>query len=157
MLIIVSIIFIVIGWNNLVLMFLKLNSGKNIVRIIKEVKKIGCVIFLVVIVISLVGGLCWLCFIFKCLNIFFIIIIELFISMLMVIVIFFNDIKLVDKLSYVIIFNVKLIEIGIDSNIKNVVFKFNKNSVNIMIINIKVKSSVLIIVCIVWLISFVWL
>lgn len=51
--------------------------------------------------------------------------------------------------------SVNLIDIGIDSNINKVVWIFIKNSVSIMIINIKVSNSVCIIVLIVCFISVV--
>lgn len=116
--IMVKMMFIVIGWNNFVLIFLKLNNGVNMIKIIEVVKKMGWVIFLFVFCRCNLM-LCLLCFIlcgfvlevgicffidfecvvlglFKCLNIFLIIIIELFISILIVIVMLFSDIRFVE-------------------------------------------------------------
>lgn len=175
----VNIILIVIGWNNFVLMFLKLNKGMNIIRIMVVVKKIGRVIFLFVFcnckvilcvlwdefngllfLICLFNCFLWLCLVLvwvKCLNMFLIIIIELFISMLIVIVMFLSDIRLVESLNYDMIIKVILIEIGIEIRIKNVVCRFIKNKVRIIIINMNVNISVFIIVFMVWVIKLVWL
>lgn len=152
---------IVIGWKSLVFIFLKLNKGVKIIRIIDVVKKIGLVIFFFVSFIDDLKDWGFLCefevLVFNCLKIFLIIIMELFINILIVIVILLSDIKFVDSFMKVMMVNVIVIVIGMVISIRNVVFMFIKNRVRMMVIKIKVMVNVLIMVEIVFLIRFVWL
>lgn len=152
---------IVIGWKSLVFIFLKLNKGVKIIRIIDVVKKIGLVIFFFVSFIDDLKDWVFLCefevLVFNCLKMFLIIIMELFINILIVIVILLSDIKFVDSFMKVMMVNVIVMVIGIVMSIRNVVFMFIKKRVRMMVIKMKVMVNVFIMVEIVFLIRFVWL